>query len=305
MNEAALAPAGSSARHAGRLRRWLLGGAAVGLLGLLAIGRNSPSGATVNASAHSPLQLKALQQGVLRVAVRSYPRPSLPNAPLPPEPDVLDLAYAQWLADQLDVALQLGAPDTADLLVQGHARSLQPMSLVSGSGYGEQTFQLVVLRQQLPRWQAWAPQPWLDALTNFWPGLRAASSSSTRPTVCVGEGSVPLEPLEALGWNPRPARSAIHAISNFLAGQCDALAEATSVTDKLLQQGTWRFYAPMGSSWSWQGADDSLPTLTSDPWLQHMQQRWQASAARVQALRNRTSTLLLEASMLEDGAICH
>ena len=43
----------------------------------------------------------------------------------------------------------------------------------------------------------------------------------------------------------------------------------------------------------------------STRWLQHAIQQWQRSGLQQRAQDNRVSTIALEASLLEDGAICH
>ena len=43
----------------------------------------------------------------------------------------------------------------------------------------------------------------------------------------------------------------------------------------------------------------------STRWLQNAVQQWQRSGLQQRAQDNRVSTIALEASLLEDGAICH
>lgn len=278
---------------------WVAAGLLLPLLWWLLIGQQ-PVPALQTAAPSSPWQEQVLQQGVLKVAVRSYPRPSLPDAPLPPEPDVLDLAYAQWLADQLQVPLQLQAPEAADLQLQEHAAlATGPAAL---HGYGDTQLQLVVLRQQLPRWHPWAPSVWHNWLPRFLTAFIPAPAADATPRVCMGTGVAPAAALQARGWQPVVARSSIHAISEFLSGQCDALAESPALIARLLAQPSWRFYAPLGHPWS---AQTAATPQTDDAWLQAMQRRWRGSHVWHQTLQHRTSTLLLEAAMLEDGAICH
>lgn len=78
--------------------------------------------------------------------------------------------------------------------------------------------------------------------------------------------------------------------------------------DRLLSQSSWRFYARLGSSFV---ADEAAgiqlraDDAQSSQWLQQALQQWHASGLQQQALNNRVSTIALEASLLEDGAICH
>ena len=63
-----------------------------------------------------PLLQAAEQRGVLRVGVRSYPRPSLGQEALMAEPDELDSQLAEALGAYLGLKVQLQAlPQTAPL----------------------------------------------------------------------------------------------------------------------------------------------------------------------------------------------
>lgn len=255
-------------------------------------------------SAHSgaspgPVLAQAQQQGVLKLALRSYSRPSLPNDPLPPEPDVLDEALARWLGQQLGVHVQLTNWQQADIALQGS--STEGATTQAGTDYAESGLQLVSLKQQAARWSSFAPSYWQMFLP-------AADKTAEGPSVCVGTGVASAQSLQVRGLQPQIAPSSIHAISDFLAGRCDLLADTPAVIDRLLTQEQWRFYARLGTRFS---ADDPAgialrsADAQSTQWLQQSLQQWRASGQQQQAHSNRASTIALEASLLEDGAICH
>ena len=309
MTEAAFLPAaGAVVRWRSWPWRWVSGAVLLAMLWWWAIGRWPVDGLQWQALSHlapeSELRHQVQARGVLRVSVRSYSRPSLPNAPLPAEPDVLDWAYAQWLGQALGVPVELADHTVvADIRLQGEVQErAAAASPEYSTSYGERWVQLVVLRSQRSRWERMFQPVWARGWAGLWSeqGI-AVAPAFLPPTVCVGEGAYPTAALQARGLRPMVARSSIHAISNFLSGQCDALAESPAVVQRLLGQSSWRFYAPLGRAWE----AKTSANYTRDPWLAHMQAQWLASTARQQALDNRTSTIALEASLLEDGAICH
>lgn len=258
-----------------------------------------PSLPAYSSASPGPVLAQAQQQGVLKLALRSYSRPSLPSDPLPPEPDVLDQALAQWLGRQLGVRVQLTDLQQADIALQG--MRLENAAPQTVSGYAEPGLQLVSLKQQAARRRSYAP--------SYWPLLEPKTRQTTAsPSVCVGTGVASAQSLQARGLQPRIAPSSIHAISDFLAGRCDLLADTPAVIDRLLTQDSWRFYVRLGHGFD--SDDQAGITLRrkdeqSAQWLQQSLQQWRASGEQQQAFNNRVSTIALEASLLEDGAICH
>ncbi|MEG0445629.1 MAG: hypothetical protein RR855_13050 [Comamonas sp.] len=258
-----------------------------------------PSLPAHSSASPGPILAQAQQQGVLKLALRSYSRPSLPHDPLPPEPDVLDQALAQWLGRQLGVRVQLTSVQQADIALQG--MRFENATPQTANSYAEPGLQLVSLKQQAARWRSFAPGYW----QLFEP---AARKTTAGPSVCMGQGLASAQSLLARGLQPQIAPSSIHAISDFLAGRCDLLADTPAVITRLLTQPSWRFYARLGQHF----APDAQADITlrskdeqSAQWLQQSLRQWRASGQQQQAFNNRVSTIALEASLLEDGAICH
>ena len=254
--------------------------------------------------AAGPVLQQAQRHGVLHVALRSYARPSLPGEPLPPEPDVYDQALADWLGRQLGTSVKITPASDADLVLEGVALQDGPVAAdrQTGGSYMPQSLQLLVLKQQASLWSRHAPGHWSSWLPHV--GQKVAP----RPTACVATGQASASTLQAQRPQPLFAPSSIHAVSDFLAGKCHVLAESPEVIARLLQQDNWRFYTRLGNRF--RTTDQAHVRLTkadaqSTRWLQHAIQQWQRSGLQQRAQDNRVSTIALEASLLEDGAICH
>lgn len=254
--------------------------------------------------AAGPVLLQAQRNGVLHVALRSYARPALPGEALPPEPDVYDQALADWLGRQLGTSIKIPPASDADLVLEGMAPQDDPAAAdrQTGGSYMPQSLQLLVLKQQASLWSRHAPGHWSSWLPHV------ARKAAPRPTACVATGQASASTLQAQGLEPLFAPSSIHAVSDFLAGKCHVLAESPEVITRLLQQDNWRFYERLGNRF--RSTDQAHIRLTkadaqSTRWLQHAVQQWQRSGLQQRAQDNRVSTIALEASLLEDGAICH
>lgn len=264
-------------------------------------------------AAPGPVLEQARQAGVLKIAMRSYPRPSPPGEPLPPEPDAYDQALAEWLALQLGARVQVAPVQEADIVLQGVSSSPWPdADTQTRSGYADERLQLVALKRQAKRWQAYAPAGWQALLPpQHLPGLLPAifqKKPRDAPTVCVGTGVASAASLEAWGLQPQIAPSSVHAVSDFLAGKCHLLVDAPAVVERLLAQESWRFYTRLGGSFVPDGkarVQLRSPDARSARWLQQSLQQWQQSGGQQRALDSRVSTIALEVSLLEDGAICH
>ena len=278
----------------------LVSGAVAAVMALALLWPSIPLSAT-NA-APGPVLQQAQQRGVLKVALRSYSRPSLPGDPLPPEPDSFDWTLAQWLGQQLQIKVEAVPANEADVVLSGITEEQLTANQQTPSGYADEALQLVALKKQLPQWQGFAPGGWHLLLPAF------LKSDATPPTVCAGTGVVSAAALQSRGLQPQIAPSAIHAVSDFLAGKCDLLAESPATLDRLLTQDSWRFYARLGGHFSTQGkAHIALraPDSQSQQWLQQTLRQWRSNGQQQRALASRVSTIALEASLLEDGAICH
>ena len=288
---------------------WLAALIALGVAGW--VGLSSPPAAAhrwlhalaptaVTLPAPGPLLLQARERGVLRVGVREYPRPSPPGDPQPAEPDSYDAGLARHIAQQLGVAVQLvglppeqAAAATAagqvDLALAGspNGRAAAPAPLRGTVPYVKGPGRIVVLRKS--------------------PLERPAQLAGQN--VCVALGSPYAQPLrERLGARPVFFRSAVHAVSAFMAGECAALAEDEGLLQRLLAQTEWRFYRVF---------DDAIAPAPSarvllaqaDPdsarYLDALLDQWRAQGLQAQARLQRTSEVMLEVALLQDGAICH
>lgn len=290
-------------------RKLMASGAVAAVIALALLWPSIPWPAT-NASLGPVLQ-QAQQRGILKVALRSYSRPSPPDQQLPPEPDSFDLALAQWLGQQLQIEVEAVSAKEADVVLSGITTdSASTSEQRTPSGYTDETLQLVALKKQLSQWKSFAPAGVQRLFPSF---LKSATARPTqrptqRPSVCAGTGVVSAAALQNRGFEPQIAPSAIHAVSDFLAGKCDLLAESPATLDRLLTQDGWRFYERLGGSFSTQ-AKAHITLRTPDPqsqqWLQKTLRQWRSSGQQQRALDSRVSTIALEASLLQDGAICH
>ncbi|GAB3474316.1 type 2 periplasmic-binding domain-containing protein [Azotobacter salinestris] len=238
---------------------------------------------------------QARARGRLIVGVRAYPRPALPGLPVVAEPDPFDAALARALGDYLGVPVEtLGlSPERreaalregrVDLLVAGAAAdsgAAIPPSRRQGEGA------LVVLRG-------------LDIHAGE--GLRGRS-------LCLAEGSPYRRPLaERHGARLREYPSAVHAIAAFMAGECQALVEARSLVDWLLQQPDWRFYRRLPFELQ-APASGHVRLADAEPqaqaWLAAVLGDWQRRGALDAVLAQRTGELAFDVLKLEQGLICH
>ena len=128
-------------------------------------------------------------------------------------------------------------------------------------------------------------------------------------TICVAQGSPYSEPLrERLGARPVHYRSAVHVVSAFMAGECAALAEDEGLLQRLLAQTEWRFYRLLDGAIA-PAPSAQVQLAQADPasarHLDALLQQWRAQGLEAQARLHRTSTVVHEVALLQDGAICH
>ena len=256
--------------------------------------------ATLSAPAPGPLLLQARERGVLRVGVREYPRPSLPSDPLPPEPDSYDAGLARHIALQLSVKVQLVG--------------LAPEHVAAAT----ETGQVDLVLAGSPPGPAGAPPPTRGTVPYIKGPARvvalrkgpiARTTDLNGQAVCVAQGSPYAEPLrESLGARPVPFRSAVHALSAFMAGECAALAEDEGLLQRLLAQTEWRFYRLLDDAIA-PAHSAQVQLAQADPksarHLDAVLYQWRAQGLEAQARLQRTSTIMLEVALLQDGAICH
>lgn len=256
--------------------------------------------ATLMAPAPGPLLLQARERGLLRVGVREYPRPSLPSDPLPPEPDSYDAGLARHIAGQLGVKVQLVGLAPAQVAPAKAARQVDLVLAGSPAGpaFGEASERGTVPYVKGP-----------GRIVVLRKGPLARTAQLKGQAVCVAQGSPYAEPLRGqLGAKPVHYRSAVHAVSAFMAGECAALAEDEGLLQRLLKQTEWRFYRLLDAAVA-PAPSAQVQLAHADPasarHLDALLQQWRAHGLETQARLQRTSTIVLEVALLQDGAICH
>ena len=253
--------------------------------------------------ASGPLLLQARERGVLRVGVREYPRPSLPSDPLPPEPDSYDASLARHIAGQLGVKVQLVGLAPAQVAA---AKAARQVDLVLAGSPDDPAFSDASERGRVP----YVRGPGRIVALRKGPLARMARLNDLNgQAVCVAQGSPYAEPLrERLGARPVHYRSAVHAVSAFMAGECAALAEDEGLLQRLLAQTEWRFYRLLDEALA-PAPSAQVQLAQADPasakYLDALLQQWRARGLEAQARLQRTSAVMLEVALLQDGAICH
>lgn len=285
-----------------RTKRWPAARVGLAVAALVAAAAGAAawrSETPLSALPHGPVLDRAVARGVLRVGVRSYPRPAPPEAPTPPEPDSFDATLAARLAASLGVRLEL----------VGLAPQAQAAALRQGA--------VDVLFAGVP--EARAPEGVAVAPGDYSPGrgmivaLRKGRIQDTfalqGATVCAGEGSSYARTVSArYGAVAKPYPSGVHAVAAFMAGECAALVEDEEILDRLLQDAQWRFYRPLVSSLdAGDGAGVRLPEgdAASRDYLSAALRRWNADGTLERARIARGGNLRLEIAQLRDGLVCH
>lgn len=241
---------------------------------------------------------QARARGRLIVGVRAYPRPALPGLPVVAEPDPFDAALARALGEYLGLPVEtLGlSPERReaalregrlDLLVAGAAASDVSGSAAIPASRRQGEGALVVLR-----------------------GLDIHDGKDLRGySLCLAEGSPYRRPLaERHGARLREYPSPVQAIAAFMAGECQALAEARSLVDWLLQQPDWRFYRRLPLELQ-APASGHVRLADAEPqaqaWLAAALDDWQRRGALDAVLAQRTGELAFDVLKLEQGLVCH
>ncbi|KAF1046938.1 substrate-binding periplasmic protein [Xylophilus sp.] len=251
-----------------------------------------------------PVLAAARERGSLRVGVRAYPRPAPPGSPAPSEPDRFDADLARFIGLRLGLPVTLvnleadarthayQPPDTLlDIVIAGaDAQAALPAGAQPvATPYVYSAGQLLVLRNE-------------SALQ------RAADLH--RRAVCAAQGSPYAGSLRGdLAAEPRIYPSAIHAISAFMAGECQALVEDPAVLARLRQQPEWRFYRALDGSVAASGAPAQVLLRRADPQSAELLDRvvryWRSSGAWAEARQRRVGDLSFESTQLQDGLVCH
>jgi polar amino acid transport system substrate-binding protein len=268
----------------------LIGGAAVcavWLLPLLDAAEQAPG----------PVLERAREQQVLRIGVRSYPRPTYSTEALVSEPDEMDSELAQALGHYLGLDVQVTAIPSQDLA--GFLNSGKVDALIAGSADIAGLDKQRALLRALP-----------DAFENgALVSLRNAPQSSIEgQTVCAAFGSPWIDALRKQHAQVQTYASGIRAATAFLAGDCAFLADERTVLASLLQTPDWRFYRLLPQTL--EASSDARVYLSQpDPkslrLLQAGLRQWQSEGGQVRAWDLRSNAYLVDSMKISDGLVCH
>lgn len=277
---------------------WLAAAATTGLvLGALAAWQWRPN---PGAMPRGPLLQAAQERHVLRVGVRSYPRPTQGQEALFAEPDELDSELAEALGAYLGLKVQLQAlPDNAP------ARVLEDGSVdlvIAGSlELPGEAASVASLRK--------LPSQYRDgALLGLRNGPATLRGNLQGQSVCVATGSPWARTLRQQGAELRTYVSSIRASVAFMAGECSLLAEERHSLQALAQLPDWRFYSLLPQRLE---ASSDLrvylprPDKQSRALLYAALHDWQAKGGQEQAWAMRSNALLVDSLKIGDGLVCH
>lgn len=244
-----------------------------------------------------PVLVQAREKQLLRVGVRSYPRPTSSNAALVAEPDEMDRALATALGRYLGLEVRLTAIPLED--VAGFLRAGSVDAVIAGSlDIPGLEHQRVALRE-VPR--AYAQ----GALLSLRNGPHSAIKGQT---VCVANGSPWTEALLHLDARIQTYVSGIRAATAFMAGDCQLLAEERTVLNSLLQTPDWRFYRMLPQTLE-ASSDARIYLSQADPnslrLLQAGLRDWQSAGGQVKAWDLHSNAFLLDSMKLSEGLVCH
>lgn len=244
-----------------------------------------------------PVLAQARQQQVLRVGVRSYPRPTYSTEALVSEPDEMDGELASALGRYLGVKVQLKAIPAQD--IAGFLRKGEVDAVIAGSldipGLEGQRVSLDDIPAAYGR----------GALLS----LRNLQVSTTKGrTVCVALGSPWSRELQDQGAQLQTYASSIRAASAFLAGDCQLLADERTVLNSLLQTPDWRFYRMLPQTLD-ASSDARVYLSQPDPrslrLLQAGLRDWQSEGGQVKAWDLHSNAFLVDSMKISDGLVCH
>jgi len=247
-----------------------------------------------------PVLVQARQKQVLRIAVRSYPRPTFSNAALVSEPDEMDRELATSLGRYLGVAVHLTAlpaQDIALFLLKGEVDAV----IVGSLDVPGLINQRAALTEPPVSYRVGA----LVALRN---DSRSARSGVSGQAVCVAFGSPWAAALQRQGANLKTYPSSIRAITAFIAGDCGLLADERTVLKSLLQQPDWRFYRMLPKTLE-ASADSEVylvqPDRKSLKLVQAGLRDWQERGGQARAWELRSNAIVLDSLKISDGLVCH
>ena len=241
-----------------------------------------------------PLLQAAEQRQVLRVGVRSYPRPSLGQEALVAEPDELDSQLAEALGAYLGLKVQLQALPQSGPLSDGHV----DLVIAGSLKLPVEADRVASLRDLPVHYRA-------GALI----GLRNAPARPVRgQSVCLAMGSPWAQTLQQQGAELRTYVSSIRAAVAFMAGECNLLAEERNSLQALAQAPDWRFYTVLPQTLK--ASSDVRVYLSrtdkqSRALINAALHDWQARGGQTRAWDVRSNALLVDSLKIGDGLVCH
>ncbi|MDD1966592.1 transporter substrate-binding domain-containing protein [Pseudomonas putida] len=268
----------------------LIGGAAVcavWLLPLLDAAEQAPG----------PLLERAKEQHVLRIGVRSYPRPTYSTEALVSEPDEMDSELAQALGRYLGLEVQLAAIPSQDLA--GFLNSGKVDAVIAGSA------DVAGLEKQRASLRAVPDAFEHGALVSL---RNAPQSSIAGQSVCAAFGSPWIDALHKQHAQVRTYASGIRAATAFLSGDCAFLADERTVLTSLLQTPDWRFYRLLPQTLE-ASSDARVYLAQADSkslrLLQAGLRHWQSEGGQARAWDLRSNAYLVDSMKISDGLVCH
>ncbi|WP_341957805.1 transporter substrate-binding domain-containing protein [Pseudomonas sp. RC10] len=287
-------PADTGAAFTGGWIRWslagLIGAAAVCAIWLLPMIDGAEQGP-------GPVLLQAQARQVLRIGVRSYPRPTYSNEALIAEPDEMDSELATALGRYLGVRVALTAIPSQD--VAGFLRRGEVDVVIAGS------LDIPGLERQRAGLSDVPSAYEKGALLS----LRNAPQTSIKgQTVCVANGSPWIHALQAKGAQVQTYVSGIRAATAFMAGDCQLLADERTVLTSLLQTPDWRFYRMLPQTL--EASSDARVYLSQpDPkslrLLQTGLREWRSDGGQAKAWDVHSNAFLVDSMKISDGLVCH
>jgi polar amino acid transport system substrate-binding protein len=246
-------------------------------------------------------ELQAVQaRQVLRVGVRSYPRPTLSGERLVAEPNEIDSALAYALGRYLNVHVQLF--DLPDHDPQDALTNHRVDVLIAGN------LSIPSIHDQSQALDA-PPVDYRDgallALRNE-PAFSLANLEGI--DICVEQGSPWSVHLGRLGAAQRIFTSSTRAAAAFMAGDCRLLAGERTMLEKLQTQPEWRFYRIL--EWHLKASGDTRVYLAksdqqSMAFLHAALLEWQQTGGQAQAWDLYISNVIIESLKLWQGLVCH
>ncbi|HXR01569.1 MAG TPA: transporter substrate-binding domain-containing protein [Pseudomonas sp.] len=247
-----------------------------------------------------PLLQAARSNQVLRIGVRSYPRPSYGTEALVAEPDEIDAELAAALGRYLGIEVRLSAipnDDLPDYLQKGEVDA----AIVGSLDVPALDHQRAALSE--------LPRPYRHgALLVLRNESLPAGTELKGQTVCIAFGSPWATTLERQGAELRTFPSNIRAASAFLAGDCRLLADERTVLTSLLQTPEWRFYRMLPNPL--EASSDARiylarPDQRTLRVLQAGLRDWQSRGGQVRAWDLHSNAFLVDSMKVGDGLVCH